>query len=133
MQINAKFGGKVPFHNISRPFFFCFSKFCIFGFLRIFFVWTTWDHMGEKISSNISSERAQQICSQKFMHAARKGLYQSCIKNCEISNFIFGKFFCSFWGRLTWESMGNDKMCDILETAGLRAKRTKIWTSGVSV
>ncbi len=32
-QINAKFGGKVPFHHISRPFFFCFSKFRIFYFL----------------------------------------------------------------------------------------------------
>ncbi len=37
--INAKFVGKVPFHHISRPFFFlfCFSKFCIFDFLRFFF------------------------------------------------------------------------------------------------
>ncbi len=29
--------------------------------------------------------------------------------------------------------MGNYKMCDILETAGRRAKRTTIWTSGVSI
>ncbi len=32
-QINAKFSGKVPFHHISRPFFFLFSKFRIFYFL----------------------------------------------------------------------------------------------------
>ncbi len=29
--------------------------------------------------------------------------------------------------------MGNDKMCDILETVGCRAKQTKIWTSRVSI
>ncbi len=29
--------------------------------------------------------------------------------------------------------MGNDKMCDILETAGRRAKWTKIWASGVGI
>ncbi len=35
MQINAKFGGKVPFHHICRLFFFvlmCFSKYCTFDF-----------------------------------------------------------------------------------------------------
>ena len=72
---------------------------------------------------------------QKTMHTARKAFYQSCIKNCEVSIFfsIFLAFFFSFLGRLTWESMGNYKMCDVLETAGRRAKRTKIWTSGVSM
>ncbi len=91
--------------------------------------------MGEKTSNGISSESAQQICSGKFMHTARNGLYQSCIKNCEISNFGFLAIFfvLFFFGRLTWESMGNYKMCDILETAGRRAKRRKIWTSGVSI
>ena len=28
---------------------------------------------------------------------------------------------------------GGDKMCDIFETAGHRAKRTKIWASGASI
>ena len=59
--------------------------------------------MGEKISNDILSESAQQVCSQKSMHTPRKGLYQSCIKNCErITNYGFGAiFFCSFyfgWG-----------------------------------
>ena len=38
-QINAKFGGEVPFHHISRPFFFFFfPKFsCIFYFIYFFF------------------------------------------------------------------------------------------------
>ena len=54
--------------------------------------------MGEKTSNDILSESAQQICSQKFMHTPRKGLYQSCIKNCEISNFGFlANFFVLFW------------------------------------
>ncbi len=129
------------------------------------------------------------------MHTSRKGLYQSCSKNCEISIFGFLPFFfffvfvnmgpyggnsfkrhllwnntpdllpkipvyswgrvsntvvkrivkfedldfwqfffcCSFYDRLTWQSMGNDKMCDILETAGRRVKRNKIWASGLSI
>ncbi len=29
--------------------------------------------------------------------------------------------------------MGNDKMCDIFQTAGCRVKGTKIWASGVSI
>ena len=45
--------------------------------------------MGEKPSNDILSKSAQQICSQKFMHTPRTGLYQSCIKNCEISIFGF--------------------------------------------
>ena len=35
-QINVKFGGKVPFYRISKPFFVCFSKFCIFYYFFIF-------------------------------------------------------------------------------------------------
>ena len=71
--------------------------------------------MGEKTSNDILSERAQRICSKKILHTPRKGLYQSCIKNYEISNFGFmANFFVLFLRRLTWDSMGNDKMCDIL-------------------
>ncbi len=52
--------------------------------------------MGEKNSSDILSE-STQISSQKFMHTPRKGLYQSCIKNCEISNLGFlANFFVIF-------------------------------------
>ncbi len=29
--------------------------------------------------------------------------------------------------------MGNDKVCDIFQTAGRRVKRTNIWASGVSI
>ena len=98
-HINAKFDGKVSFHHISGSFFFCFvfQNFAFLIFYDFFSLSLTWDHMGEKISNDISSESAQQICSQKFMHTARKGLYQSCIKNCEISNFVFWQFFCSFF------------------------------------
>ena len=57
---------------------------------------------------------------------------QSCINNCEISNFGFLQ--CLFFlGRLTRESMGNYKKCFIMQTAGRRAKRTKIWDSGTLV
>ncbi len=49
-QINAKFGGKVPFHYISRPFFFCFcfSKYCIFDFLWLFFRFVNMGPYGRK-------------------------------------------------------------------------------------
>ena len=65
---------------------------------------------------------------KKNRHTLRMSLYQSCIKNCEISNFGFLRFFLFFFiarRGLTWESMGNDKKYDILGTAGRRAKRTK--------
>ncbi len=57
-------------------------------------------YMGEKTSNDNLSESAQQICSQKFMHTPRKGLYQSCIKNCEIWVFEFLAFFG--WGGVGW-------------------------------
>ncbi len=47
-----------------------------------------------KISNDISYESAQHIHSQTSKHTPREGLYQSCLKNCEI--FIFG-FFCLFF------------------------------------
>ncbi len=66
--------------------------------------------MGERTSNNILSESIQQIYSQKFMHTPGKGLYKSCIRHCEISNFGFLAFFCVcvlffYSGRLTWESL----------------------------
>ncbi len=94
--------------------------------------------MGEKTSKDIFSESAQQIHSKTIMHTPRKDLYQSCILKFWIfwQAFFVCLFVCLFvlfCGRLTWESMRNYKMCDILETAGRRAKWTKIWTSGVSM
>ena len=72
------------------------SNFWIFA--KLFSLSLASGHMGEKNSNDILSESAQQICSQKFMHTPRKGLYQSCIKNCEISNFGFlANFFVLFW------------------------------------
>ncbi len=113
---------------------FKISHFLFFFFMIFFSFFVNMGPYGKKTSNDTASESAQQICSPKFMHTSRKVLYQNCIKNCKISNFRFLAFFffCSFWGRLTWESIGKDKMCDILETARRRAKRTKIWTSGVS-
>ncbi len=95
MQINAKFGGKVPFLLISRR-FFCFSKFCIFDFLRIFFIFVNMGPNMRKTSNDTSSENTYPIHSQKFMHTSREGLYQSCIKIGEISNFGFLPNFFRF-------------------------------------
>ncbi len=57
MQINAKFGGKVPFHHISRSFFlFVFQNFAFLIFYEFFSFSSTWDYIGEKTSNDISSE-----------------------------------------------------------------------------
>ncbi len=56
--------------------------------------------MGVKISNDISSDSMQQIHSQKIMHTPGEGLYQSCSKNCELSNFgVWAIFFfiVLFW------------------------------------
>ncbi len=66
------------------------------------------------------------------MHTSREGLTQSCIKIGELLDFLFIYFVIfviiifTWGGRLTWESMGNYKMCDIMDTVGHRAKQTKI-------
>ncbi len=58
-QINAKFGGKVPFHHISRPFLCLFFKNLVFLIFYDFFSFSfIWDHMGEQNSSDILSESA---------------------------------------------------------------------------
>ncbi len=62
--------------------------------------------MGEKISNDISSESTPHIHYQKIMHTSRKGLYQSCSQNCEISNFGFFPIYFSF--SLTWDHMGGN-------------------------
>ncbi len=80
--------------------------------------------MAEKKTSNdILSESTQQICSQNIIHIDGKGLYQSCMKNCESLNF---RLLAFFFFASTLEPMGIYKICDILETAGRR-------TSGVSI
>ncbi len=49
MQINAIFGGKVPFLHISRTFFFFFfQNFAFLIFYDFFSFSLTWDHMAEK-------------------------------------------------------------------------------------
>ena len=66
-----------------------------FGFLHFFFSFSlTWDHMGETTSTDILSASTQQICSQKFMHSPRKGLYQSCIKIVKFINPARGLLRC---------------------------------------
>ena len=71
---SAFLGGKIPFRHISRPFYFCVSKFRIFDFLRILFIFVNMGPYGRKSSNDILSESAQEICSPKFMHTPRKGL-----------------------------------------------------------
>ncbi len=76
--INTKFWGQVPIHHISRTFFFfLFFKILIFLCFMIFLLLLfslTWDHMGEKISNDISSETTHQVCSLKFLYTPGEGL-----------------------------------------------------------
>ena len=53
-------------------------KFKILVFAKLFPFSLTWDHMGGKVSNDISFERTYQICSPKFMDIPRESLYQSC-------------------------------------------------------
>ena len=73
--INAKFWGQIPIHHISRIFFIFFKivNFYFF-FLRFFSFSSTWDHMGGKISNDISSESTHHIHSKKIMHTFKNGL-----------------------------------------------------------
>ncbi len=86
-QINAKFAGKVPFHQISfRPFFVCFQNFTFLIFLRFCFRFRSHGIIWEKKLQTTSSLEVH-----KFMHTC--SLYQSCIKIKEISNLDFCHFF----------------------------------------
>ncbi len=98
--INANFLGQVLIHHIST--FFCRNVLNFWFFFYEFISFSLiWDHTREKKSNDIS-ESTQQIHSKKsYIFLGR--VYQSCSKNCEISNFEFLTFF-SF--SLTWGHMG---------------------------
>ena len=70
---------------------FVFQNFNFFIFYDFF---VNMGPYGRKKSNDISSESKHHIHSQKIMRTSRKGLYQSCSKHCEISNF---GFFCQFF------------------------------------
>ncbi len=90
--INAKFGGQVPIHHISRPIFFFVLFFKIFNFLFFVNYGTIWE---KKFKRHLIWKYTSHSLP-KTMHTSRKGLYQSCSKNCEISNFGFLSFFFVF-------------------------------------
>ena len=56
----------------------------------------------EKLERTSPLKVHKRLASQKFMHTARKGFYQSCIKDCEISNF---GFFANFLGLFFFERL----------------------------
>ncbi len=104
-RINAKFWNQLPVQcppYLKTLGVFLFVKMLNFSiFYDLFFVSfsLTWDH-GRKKSNDISSEITHQIHYPKIMHTPREGLYQSCSKNCELSNFEFLPFF--FMSSLTY-------------------------------
>ena len=70
------------------------------GFLPFFFfAFIKMGPYGRKSSDDVLSESTQQICSPKFRRTPKKGLYQSCIKSCEISSvrFLANIFVSSAW------------------------------------
>ena len=92
-----------------------------------------WDHMGEKNFKHLVWKYTSGLIPKLYPYPwewSLRKLYK------ELWNFKFlicWQFFGIIFGRLTWESMENYKMCDILDIVGRRAKRTKVWTSGVSI
>ena len=96
----------MPFHHISRPFFF-FCLFCFFLenfafliFYEYFSCSLTWDHREKKpqTTSLLKLRNTDSLQKKKKnMHTCREGLYQSCKKICEISNFGFLPIFFFFF------------------------------------
>ena len=84
--------GRVSTKVVQRNVNFKFWIFAIFFSFSL-----TWDHMGVKVSNDISSERTHQICSLKIMDTPGEGLYQNSSKNREIWNFEFLAFFFLFF------------------------------------
>ena len=86
-RINAKFGGKLYLSTISpNIFFFNF-------FLRFFSFSLTWDHMGVKISNDISFESTHQILSPKITHTPRGFLPKLLTELWSFKLWIFANFF----------------------------------------
>ena len=102
LKVHIRFAPKnlcILLGSVSTKFLKKIVKFQNLDFCHFFFVSVNMGPYGRKNSNDILSESAQQICSQTFMHTSRKGLYQSCIKNCEISVLdFFLQFFLFFLG-----------------------------------
>ncbi len=77
LKVGTRFTAKNHVHSWEDLYqslkFWIFAKYFSFSL--------KWDHMGVKVSNDISPERAHQICSAKFMDTPGEGLYQSCSKN----------------------------------------------------
>ncbi len=54
-----------------------------------------WNHMGVKFSNDPLKVHIL-FTPKKIMRIPREGIYQSCSKNCEMSNFEFLPFFFFF-------------------------------------
>ncbi len=101
---------------------FFFFFFFLFSFLL------TGDHVGAKISNNILSESdLPKICSPKLKNTHRKGLCKSCIKKLRKFQIWISS---SVW---VIRCISDFRWPCILKMAIRRAKRTKSWTSGVSI
>ncbi len=55
-QINAKFGGQIPFHGISPDHFFILQNFAFFIFYEFFSFLLTWESIWEKKLQTTSPE-----------------------------------------------------------------------------
>ena len=91
--INAKFWGQVPIHHISRPFFPQNYIYIYFYFLRFFFVFVNIRPYGRKKLKRHLRRKYTSHSLQKIMHTSRKGLYQSCSRNCEFQSGFLPFFF----------------------------------------
>ncbi len=102
----------------------CNLKFLIFA---IFFSFSlTWDHM-MRVKFQITSPlkvrirfTPQNSCTCILLSWVSTKIVKRIVK---FKILDFWPVVCSSFGRLTWESMGNYKMCDILQIVGGWAKR----------
>ena len=90
-------------------FCFVFSNFFSFHFLHFFFRFRQHGTIWEKKLHLLWKYVTDSL--QKIMHTFRDHLYQSCIKNCEISNFgLFANllFFFFVGGGVGWGGLEGD-------------------------
>ena len=91
--------GTYPPH--LQTIFFLLFKILKFWFFHEFFRFITIGPYGSKYFKRHLLWRYAPDSLPKIMYTPGESPYQSCSKNCEISNFGYF-FFCSSLGRLTW-------------------------------
>ncbi len=128
-QIAPEFSETLPeflSRNILTKLLFRIFEILRFWILTIFFSFSlTWDPMGAIIAKCYSFHKSRPNLFKFFLNFCLQYPHRVAFQIFEI---LYFSNFMKLWN-LTWESMGNHKMWNILKTADRRAKRMKIWDS----